>query len=113
MARGNEIIVSADPQGRHLEGYVSGTPAPGTVMQIKPGIEPIAGAYTWEPFNADADGDQRMIVILLPDQLQGKTATDAYADGDRCFLYCPLPGEELNVLVAAPGTGTGRRTGYR
>lgn len=107
MAQGNEIIVTAVPRGVFLEGIVSGTPKPGTVMQVKAATEPVEGAYTWEVYNPDADGNQRLIAVLLPDQLQGKLATDAYVDGDRCFLYCPIPGEELNMLVAAAGTGTG------
>jgi hypothetical protein len=43
---------------------------------------------------------------LLPDQLQGKGATDAYVLGTRCFLYCPISGEEMNlVLGEIAGTG--------
>jgi hypothetical protein len=103
MAKGNEIIVSANPQGKFLEGIVSGTPKPGTCMQIKAATEPVGGRYTWEVYNADADGNQRLIAVLLPDVLRGKLATDAYADGDRCFLYCPIAGEELNMLVADVG----------
>lgn len=106
MAKGNEIIVSAEPMGRFLEGIVSGTPKPGTCMQIKAATEPKGGRFTWEVFNADADGNQRLVAVLLPDALQGKTATDAYADGDRCFLYCPAAGEELNMLVTDVNTGT-------
>jgi hypothetical protein len=40
---------------------------------------------------------------LLPDQLRGKTATDAYAAGERAFGYIPLPGDELNLLIANVG----------
>lgn len=101
MAKGNEIIVSAEPRGRFLEGIVSGTPKPGTVMQIQAGTAADGnGKHTWEVFNADADGDQRLIAVLLPDWGQGKTATDAYVTGTRCFLYVPIAGEELNMLVA-------------
>lgn len=107
MAKGNEIIVSANPRGAFLEGYVSGTPKPGTVMQIKAATEPKGGRFTYEVFNGAADAERAAIIVLLPNQLLGKIATDAYVDGERCFLYCPLPGEELNMLVAAAGTGTG------
>lgn len=106
MAKGNEIIVSAEPMGRFLEGIISGTPSPGTVMQVKAATEPVNGRHTWEVYNAAADGNQRLIAVLLPDRLQGKLATDAYADGDRCFLYCPIAGEELNMLVTDVNTGT-------
>lgn len=107
MAKGNDIIVSSPAQGVRLEGVVSGTPSPGTIMQIAAATEPVGGKHTWEVFNQSADGVEALIAVLLPDHLQGKTATDAYVTGTRCFLYCPAMGEELNVLVAAPGTGTG------
>lgn len=107
MSRGNSIIVSVEPRGRFIEGIVSGTPLPGTVMQIKAATEPVGGRHTWEAFNADADGDQRLIAVLLENALLGETMDTAYVDGQRCFLYVPAAGEELNMLVAAPGTGTG------
>ena len=102
MAQGNEIVLSGEPRGRFYEGIIASgeTPKPGTVMQIQAAVEPIGGRLTWEMFDAGADGDQRLIAVLLPDQLQGKMATDAYAAGDRCFLYIPLPGDELNMLVS-------------
>lgn len=100
MAKGNEIIVSPVPRGVFLEGTISGTPSPGTVMQIKAATEPVGGRFTWEVFNADADGNQRLIAVLLPDWGQGKTATDAYVNNSRGYLYIPQMGEELNMLVA-------------
>lgn len=107
MARGNGIVVSAQPRGVFLEGYVSGTPKPGTLMQIQAGTAlDDTGRPTFEAFNTDADGDRRLVAVLLEDALQGKLATDAYATGDRVRLYCPLPGEELNVLKGdVAGTG--------
>jgi hypothetical protein len=106
MAQGNEIIVSAEPRGQFLEGIVYGTPYPGTVMQVRAATEPQALKYQWEPYNAAADGNQRLIAVLLPDSLQGKLATTAYTTGSRCFLYCPLPGELLNMLYTDTDTGT-------
>lgn len=106
MPQGNEIIVTSPPRGVHLEGIIDGTPKPGTVMQIKAAVEPVGGRHTWEDYDVDADGDQRLIAVLLPDQLQGKIAADAYVSGDRGFLYVPLPGEDLNMLVLnIAGTG--------
>ena len=109
MAHGSEIVVAANPRGVFLEGTISGTAKPGTVMQIKAGSTAVGGRLTWEPYNRSADGEhpQGPLAVLLPDRLQGKTETDAYADGDRCFLYVPVAGEELNMLVSAAGTGTG------
>lgn len=103
----NVIVVTAAPAGRFLEGIIDGTPKPGTLMQIKAGVEPVNGRHTWEVFNGAADGEQTLIAILREDDLQGKTVDDAYVSGTRGFLYCPIPGDELLVRVAAPGTGTG------
>ena len=105
MAQGNGIIVSSDPKGVFLEGTVDGTPKPGTVMQLN-SQEPVSGRHDWTAYAPGTDGEQRLIAVLLPDSLQGKLATDAYVDGDRCFLYVPAAGEELNMLVAnIAGTG--------
>jgi len=107
MASGNEIIVSSEPRGVRKEGYISGALLPGTLVQIMAATEPVNGRFTWEAYNTAADGDQRLVAVLLEDSLQGKTAADAYVSGDRCFIYCPVAGEELNVRVSAAGTGTG------
>lgn len=104
MSRGNEIIVSANPRGAFKEGIIASgeTPKPGTILQIQPATALVGGCFTYEIYNADADGGRPKgpLFILLPDALQGKTATDAYAAGDRCFLYTPIAGEEFNLLLA-------------
>jgi hypothetical protein len=104
MARGNEIVVNADPLGRFMEGYIGAglTPKPGTIMQLQPATALQGGRHTFELYNADADGGNPKgpWYVLLPDHLQGKGPTDAYAAGDRAFFYTPLPGDELNLLVA-------------
>ena len=98
MAKGTEIIVSAEPRGRFLEGTISGTPKPGTVMEIS--AVATDGTKTFRVYQPGTDGEQRPIFVLLPDRLQGRLHTTAYANGERGFLYCPVPGEELNMLVA-------------
>jgi len=109
MARGTEIIVSANPRGVMHEGPITGTPKPGTIMQIdvSEGING-DGRFTWEAYNRDADGNRPAgpLAILLPDRLQGKLHTDAYAAGDHGFLYTPIAGEEFNcLLLDVSGTG--------
>lgn len=98
MAKGTEIVVVAEPAGRYLEGIVYGTPKPGTMMQIKDGVEPINGRFTFEVYTPGTNGDRRPVLILLPDRGQGKLETDAYVSGTRCFLYAPIAGEDINVL---------------
>lgn len=110
MARGNLIVVTADPKGNFLEGVIAAgeTPKPGTIMQIDPSVALVGGRHTWKAYNRDADGDRPVgpFAVLDIDKFQGKSATDAYAAADRCFLYCPLPGDELNLLFGnAAGTG--------
>lgn len=92
------ILLSAEPRGMFKEGFVYGTPKPGTVMQLKAATEPVGGKFTWTAYDPANNGDQRLIAVLLEDSLQGKTVSDAYVSGDQCFLYCPIPGDELNML---------------
>lgn len=101
MPKGSEIIVSANPEGKFLEGIIAAgqTPKPGTIMQIASvAADPASGRFSWAAFNRNADGDYGLCVVLLPDTLQGRAVGTAYAAGERCFLYVPLPGEEINVL---------------
>lgn len=104
MARGNCIIVSANPRGVFNEGFIAAgeTPKPGQILQIQAATALRGGRHTFEIYNADADGGRPKgpWYILREDSFRGRTVTDAYAAGDRCFLYTPLPGEELNLLVA-------------
>ena len=108
----NTIIVSNDPRGRFFEGIIDGTPKPGTVMQLKAAVEPVNGKHTWEVFNGAADGEQTLIVVLLEDQLQGIGVGTAYVSGTLGRLYCPLPGDELLMLLLdVAGTGDTRAIG--
>jgi hypothetical protein len=115
MALGNEILLTAiEPQGVDIEGIISGTPKPGTVMQIKASTEPVGGVFTWEVYNQAADGNRSLIAVLLPDALQGKCATDAYVTGSRGFLYMPAAGEQLNMILQdVSGTGDTHAIGER
>ncbi len=121
MASGNKIIVTPNPNGVFFEGRITGTPKPGTVMEIDWSEAISNGRFTWEPYGttgADgirgvaADGDRRIIAVLLEDEQQGKIATDAYVTGDVGFMYVPLAGEELNMLIEdVGGTGDDLRVG--
>lgn len=110
MARGNSIIVSAQPQGRFAEGYIAAgeTPKPGQILQIQMATALKGGLHTYEIYNADADGGRPKgpIFVLLEDAYQGRTVSDAYAAGEWCRLYTPLPGDELNMILGdVAGTG--------
>lgn len=113
--KGNKVLVTSHPRGTFRSCIVSGTPKPGTVMEMVPGTADVAGTFTWAAYGTtaastgrgvSADGDRKVIAVLLEDDNQGKIYSDAYASGDRGMLYFPLPGEELNVIFENQ-TGTG------
>lgn len=112
MARGSKIIVSANPRGVFMEGVIgaANTPKPGQCVQIQASTALVGGRHTFIAYDADGDGGRPKgpIYICLEDSLQGRDATTAYAAGDRAFLYTPMAGEELNLLIGdVAGTGTG------
>lgn len=106
--KGNEIIASTEPRGVFLEGIISGTPKPGTMMQVKASTEPVNGKFTYEAYApATGDGAPQVTIVLREDHLQGKGVDDAYETGKRGFLYVPAAGEMLNVRKAdISGTGS-------
>lgn len=101
MALGNSILVAPTAQDRQkISGIISGTPKPGTCMTIK-NTARSGTRWTWEAFNAGGrDGGFQIIAVLLEDEESGVNATTAFVSGTRGELYCPLPGDILNVLVA-------------
>jgi len=68
-------------------------------MQVKAATEPVQGVYTYEAYDRAFDALPGVIAVLDIDALQGKTPSDAYANGDRGFLYFPAPGEQLNMII--------------
>lgn len=110
MARGNSIIVTADPKGQFEEGYVATgeTFYPGMIVQRDASVALKGGRHTYQYYNRDADGNmpRGSYWVVLEDARIGKTTSDSTAAGERCFLYSPRAGEELNLLVAnIAGTG--------
>lgn len=110
MARGSEIIVTSDPQGRFDEGVIAAgqTPKPGTIMQKDISVALSGGRHTFKIYDRAADGNRPAgaLWVLLADNLQGKAPTEAYAAGDRARFYSPQPGDELNLLMGdVSGTG--------
>lgn len=99
MSIHNKIVLTAQPVGRFMEGYISGTPKPGTMIQVKAGVEMKGGRHTWEPFNGAADGSRALVCILSENWFLGNGPDVAYADGARFQAYCPIPGDELKVLL--------------
>lgn len=102
--KGSDIIANGNcPNGRFIEGIISGTPAPGVAMEVVPGTEPVNGKYTYRIATAGSTGDRRAVTMLLEDNLQGVPADlnggNTYTSGRQGRLYAPINGDEINVLV--------------
>lgn len=106
MAKGTNIIVSAQPKGVYVEGTMSGTPKPGTMMEQTSNAADGNERFTFQVYQPGTDGDRRLPLILLPDSAVGQLETTAYVTGANCFMYVPAVGEEMNILFGnAAGTG--------
>ena len=114
MASGNKIVVTPYPKGVFLEGRIRGPESPGIMVQIDVSESAISGRFQWEPYDQAVDAQMGLVAILLEDELQGKVNSAAYVDGDRCFMYCPIPGEEMNIMLQdLSGTGDDHSLGDR
>jgi hypothetical protein len=85
-------------------------------IDISEGLDSGSNNWDYEAYNADADGGHPKgpLFVLLPDPQDATwtlnttayegTTTEyiygAYAAGDHCFVYTPMPGEEFNLLLA-------------
>ena len=98
MAKGQDILLSTNPYGKFEECIISGTPYPGMCMELVPNTTPIGGRQTFRARSQTA-GAKGPVAVLLPDRDGGKTSTTQYASGDRGFLYWPVAGDELNMLL--------------
>lgn len=98
--RGNRIVVKGHAPF-NFEGIVQGALKPGTVVQIDPTVPLVNGQQSVKVYTRGADGNRPAgpLIVLVEDIGQGKTADQAYNDGDQCFGYIPRPGDELNVLL--------------
>jgi hypothetical protein len=110
MAFGAQIVINPNPKGMFLEGVISGTPLPGTIVEMVPNVVQSNGRFTWRA-STRAAGKDRMAAVLMEDSLQGFPFTTAYVSGTRCFMYVPISGEDVNVLVDVLGTGTSSHGG--
>ena len=106
MSKGQDIILTAEPKGQFEEIVVSGTPKPGTLMEIVPSTNPVSGRFTMRAVSR-ADGAKGPICILVPDREQGQLFDTAYVTATRGFVYWPVAGEEFNMFLRRQaGTGT-------
>jgi len=104
--KGSVILLASNPRGLFLEGIMYGTPSPGTLMTVKAATEPVGTKFTWEPYNTDGNGVRNLTAVLL-EPFHGASYSTAYVTGERCRMYVPFAGEEMNMLITHAGTGTG------
>jgi hypothetical protein len=101
MARGNRIVCNPDARGQYKWGYLATAEYPGTVFQVDASVALKHGQNTLKVYQPGTDGENPVGAywVLIEDLYQGRTSTTQYAAGDFAKFYCPLPGDELNLLV--------------
>ena len=103
--RGSKILLNANAHGLREEGTITDTSKPGTLMERVPATASVAGRFSYRACSATA-GAKGPRVVLLENWVQGKIYSDAYAANERCFLYWPVAGDELNLILGdVAGTG--------
>lgn len=113
--QGTRIIITSKPRGVFEDVYITGTPKPGTVMEITPETAHIGGVFNYSAYGTkayasgqyiDNDGDRKAIAILLEKDQENGIYSDSYASGDLGRIYWPAMGEQFNMLVGdQSGTG--------
>ena len=106
MAKGNKTVVRGN-NGRRVEVIlgVGVTAYPGMALQFDYSVAIQNGVFTAVLYNRDADGNRPAgpILIMEEDLKIGKLATASRVAGERVMCYIPLPGDELNILLADIG----------
>ena len=95
--KGNSVIANGNqPNGRFVTAILSGVLSPGQQLELKPGVEPVNGNFTYQA--CSAAGANEPAFILMEDNSQGSSITTPYTDGALAQLYVPISGDELNLL---------------
>ncbi len=100
MALGNKIVLTPEPRGRYIEYVISGNLLPGTIVQVATTARDAGNRLTVQAYDKAGTGKPGLIGVLDYDKQQGKLNTDAYVSGKRGLVYFPLPGDELNCIIA-------------
>jgi hypothetical protein len=115
--RGKRIVVQSDPKGNWAQGYVKSgeTFYPGMLVCKDPSVALVGGKHTYKAYAEGTDGYRPAGAIWIVTEqnlvLKGEGITDLdtfddYPAGELASFYCPLPGDELNLLFKNV-TGTG------
>jgi len=107
--KGTRVVIASPMRGVVEHCYITGTPKPGTCMEIKPATEPVGGVFNYQAYGTQAasggkfvgaDGNRKAVAVLLEKDQEAGIYSDAYAAGDLGRVYYPVMGEWLNVLFA-------------
>lgn len=109
MTRGAAIVLNSMFRGNWENLVLNDTSKPGTFLGIVAATNPVGGAFLWQARGL-TPGSPGPVLILVNDWEQGQTAAANFpnvASTGGHKGYWPLPGDELNALVAeSSGTGT-------
>jgi len=94
MAVERTIVLRGNAKGHHDEGISDGTPKPGMALELKTN-----GHYDQVAATQAESLKCGSLRIAKEDRLQGRNIDTAYASGDPIFMYKPLPGDHLLLLV--------------
>lgn len=102
MAKGNKIVVTADPKGIFEWFHLAGAYNPGSILQVDASVALKGGKHTAKAYSPGADGENPLggYWVLCEDQYQGRPPTEAYGSGEFAKAYSPRMGEHLNLLLA-------------
>ena len=99
----NKVIITPFPQGRFLEGTISGALTPGVCVEISAITN---GKFTFRAYQPGSDGLRPLggLPILIENLRGGDNAT-AYVTGEGCRVYFPLHGDVL-IMILQDVSGT-------
>jgi hypothetical protein len=114
MARGQTIVISECPRGVETAGHgkTGETFYPGMIVQMDPSVSLIGNRHTFKIYNRDADGNNPAGAFYVVREHAYRDIDQPYAANEMLNLYVPLPGEEVNLLLAnIAGTGDDHTAG--
>lgn len=94
MGADARTIVLRGNQNHHIEGTLSTTAKPGMHVTLQS-----SGNYARSPETTAELVKYGSSLVVKEDALQGKTVNDSYNNGDRVFMYVPVAGDVLNLLI--------------
>jgi hypothetical protein len=96
MAVERTIVLTGNNYGHHDECVLDGACLPGTAVALKSN-----GNYDQIAAALAASLKEPSLWILKEDRLQGRYLTTTYNSGDRAFMYKPVRGDHLLLLVVS------------